>query len=345
MQKWGIFIILVIVVGVGAVKLDRKSPNFIEVGHGIKSNKTDTPLVLNCSVNYSRPTNPASVRVNWTRGVYVNRKLEHPYPALPAEQITMILGNNMINSTYTSAKKRSHLEAGDYVCEFFEGVKLLNKTHFTVVTAPYPSTSGYIPLKEHNHQYYRKIESIVQKTDDSAKLTCESKAFPEWNVTWFRITDKSENDAKLIEAGTLGKPEPITNTDNSQNIWIENSTILHIKKLTFDHRGYYLCISDNSVEPPLYLFTLIRVKDRLAPLWPVLALIGEVILLVLIIVICDFFSKKAMKNEDEAAGVVAKNPARPTNAAASAPPPPDADVKKGCEVRQRPAASPAKGGT
>jgi neuroplastin len=77
-----------------------------------------------------------------------------------------------------------------------------------------------------------------------------------------------------------------------------NETTFKITSAKVTDRGSYTCEASNE-HGSINQTTIIRVKDKLAPLWPFLGIVAEVIVLVAIIVIYEKkFANKSDQNED-----------------------------------------------
>lgn len=77
-----------------------------------------------------------------------------------------------------------------------------------------------------------------------------------------------------------------------------NETTFKIASAKITDKGSYMCVATNE-HGSINQTTIIRVKDKLAPLWPFLGIVAEVIVLVAIIVIYEKkFANKSDQNED-----------------------------------------------
>ncbi|CAG0880011.1 unnamed protein product [Darwinula stevensoni] len=139
----------------------------------------------------------------------------------------------------------------------------------------------YIPVDV--EPFHGKSINLVQ--GDRLHLECRVHGHPEFTITWHK-------DGKLLE-------------DDGRITLTNNNTTLDISDLQFEDRAVYMCLaknvrgSDNST-------ILVRVKDKLAALWPFLGICAEVILLSTIIF---FYERKRSKQEgDESEGPETANP-------------------------------------
>ncbi|XP_054580028.1 basigin-like [Eptesicus fuscus] len=124
-----------------------------------------------------------------------------------------------------------------------------------------------------------KIEAVTKSElgieGERVVLVCESRSFPpvtEW--AWYKINDTGD---QLLN-------------NKSQNKFVvssETRTELHIQELDLKaDPGQYACYGTNSEGKERAIITL-RLRSRLAALWPFLGVVTEVIVLVTIILACE----------------------------------------------------------
>jgi hypothetical protein len=93
----------------------------------------------------------------------------------------------------------------------------------------------------------------------------------------------------------------ITSIDNQiiQNDEVRHESIIEIKNVFKQNEGYYKCVVANNYGDFSRTMRL-RVKDRLAPLWPFLGVLGQVLLLITILFSCHKYKqfKKTKQNKD-----------------------------------------------
>ncbi|KAL5004065.1 hypothetical protein ScPMuIL_017521 [Solemya velum] len=192
-----------------------------------------------------------------------------------------------------SILKPENKDGGEYTCNF-----IFNHGQRNL------SVPVNFYAKPHAEMKEKKSKNLAQ--DSTLILRCTTYGHPAPNVTWFK------GDLEL---------EPEKDTRISINGQYPNSE-LHIVELDFDDRGDYICEASSGHFPnsTMRATILIRIKDKLAALWPFLATVAEVIILCIIIFICE--KRKSKEVEDDADGA--------TDNAANAQ-----DHKGKDEVRQR----------
>lgn len=121
-------------------------------------------------------------------------------------------------------------------------------------------------------------------------LVCKSESFPavtKW--LWYKMSD---NGDQVL-------------TNNSQNKFVvvsEDKTELHIQNLDLEaDPGKYACNGTNAEGTGQAVITL-RVRNRLAALWPFLGIVAEVLVLVTIIFIYEKRRKPDEVLDDEDTG-------------------------------------------
>lgn len=123
---------------------------------------------------------------------------------------------------------------------------------------------------------FAKSLNLVQ--GDTLTLHCEAIASPIPKITWYK-------DDEIIN-GTEDRVEFKTNDAN-----VSNAKLI-IKDLDYDDRATYMCIAENGIADRVNASILVRVKDKLAALWPFLGICAEVAILCAIIFI---YEKKRVK--------------------------------------------------
>lgn len=125
-----------------------------------------------------------------------------------------------------------------------------------------------------------KSRNLVQ--GDKLHLECNVQSHPFSSVIW-----KKDNE-------TLKK-------DATNRVFLNENRTLIIFDLQFSDKGDYTCVATNSVNSTS-MPVLVRVKDKLAALWPFLGIVAEVVILCIIIFICEKRRSKDMEDEYDNAG-------------------------------------------
>ncbi|XP_037562933.1 neuroplastin [Dermacentor silvarum] len=144
-----------------------------------------------------------------------------------------------------------------------------------------------------------------QVEGDPLTLSCKASGVPTPVVTWFK------DDEPLNISDPRVTLEPINNVSDAK---------LVIQDLNFDDRAQYTCVASNGISNET-MTVLVRVKDKLAALWPFLGICVEVAVLCAIIFI---YEKKRVKPDFEESDT----DQNPENKNLS-------DQKEGQDIRQR----------
>ncbi|XP_023242995.1 basigin-like [Centruroides sculpturatus] len=123
---------------------------------------------------------------------------------------------------------------------------------------------------------FAKSLNLVQ--GDTLTLHCEAVAAPMPKLTWYK-------DDELIN-GTEDRVEFRTDDAN-----VSHAKLI-IKDLDYEDRATYMCLAENGIAEAVNATILVRVKDKLAALWPFLGICAEVAILCAIIFI---YEKKRVK--------------------------------------------------
>jgi len=111
---------------------------------------------------------------------------------------------------------------------------------------------------------------------------CNTSGDPRIMFTW---DEKLENESKFDNHSSGHRQDLIT-------------SILYFTEIKDDDRGTYLCMASNRLGDT-YAKVEVRVKDKLAALWPFLGIVAEVVILCIIIFIYEKRRNKATEEEDE----------------------------------------------
>ncbi|XP_076443226.1 basigin-like [Babylonia areolata] len=171
--------------------------------------------------------------------------------------------------------------AGLYTCT--AEYKVDQETHAINIDVPYYATPKVLP--------FDKSKNLVQ--EEVLVVKCQVLGYPKPMISWMKgntiiqpVGDKSHY--KLAPADTYdGK-----SIDNAQ---------LSINKVDFDDAGEYKCVARQRRWPAFNStqVILVRVKDKLAALWPFLGIVAEVVILCTIIFVYEKKRNKDAMMEDE----------------------------------------------
>ncbi|XP_024424898.3 basigin [Desmodus rotundus] len=185
----------------------------------------------------------------------------------------IVLKEDELSSRTTQYEVDTDERSGQYLCIFLSDPK-----HQTSVDVRGPPKVKAVKKSEHATEG----EMIV--------LTCKSESFPpvtKW--MWYKITEAGDQVL----------------TNNSQNKFVVSSdtkTELHMQNLDLEaDPGQYACNGTNTEGTDQAIITL-RVRNRLAALWPFLGIVAEVLVLVTIIFIYEKRRKSDDILDDEDAG-------------------------------------------
>ncbi|KAM9461451.1 basigin [Clarias gariepinus] len=145
------------------------------------------------------------------------------------------------------------------------------------------AVNGALLVMAHKH-------SENANENDKAVLVCDCHSYPlvnDW--TWYRVT---ESGNEMIANGT--ERYTIKSTPNNSTLTIEN--------LNNEDGGDYVCSGQNSMGTQSSDKIHLRVRSRLAALWPFLGIVVEVIILITIIFIYEKRRKPDEINDDDDSG-------------------------------------------
>lgn len=159
-------------------------------------------------------------------------------------------------------------DIGEYLCGFeHNGVKY-NQT----------VSLGADPFV---YRFESKSKNLVE--GDPLVLDCKAKGHPLPVAAWLK-------DGLPIDTS-----DPRVSFQEFEGV--ENAT-LRIENLNYSDRADYMCVATNSEGASANSTILVRVKNKLAALWPFLGICAEVIVLCIIIYIYEKRRSKKMEEED-----------------------------------------------
>jgi len=228
-----------------------------EAGRGIIL-LPEKELRLMCSL----PTPPGCELLQWRKG---------DKPMLATEDGTIIISNCSL-----VIKKAKEKDNGDYTCF----------TSSLSATIKVRSKPVFYDLEE-GSKTGGKSANIVEGEKLELRCRLRNEEFQHnFTIRWFMGKD----DPRYVK--------PLPDVDNPRLIITgnqQNTSTLLIESVAFTDRAYYVCEADNGVVVTNSTIH-VRVKDKLAALWPFLGIVGEVIILCTIIFI---YEKRRVKPDFE----------------------------------------------
>ncbi|KRY36287.1 Neuroplastin [Trichinella spiralis] len=126
---------------------------------------------------------------------------------------------------------------------------------------------------------------------ETAELSCPVYGYPMPNIVWKRENEDLIVDYKFNIRMLVANDSGRIHFESCNGI--ANGTLI-IRDATYDDRASYTCVATNEFGSDNFT-VLIRVKDKLAALWPFLGIVTEVVILMIAIFI---FEKRRTKHEE-----------------------------------------------
>lgn len=184
--------------------------------------------------------------------------------------------------------------AGDYFCRALNqsGQADANESQMIKVrTMPF--------IRDFDEKLSHTGGSVTKIEGERLELDCSVPSeYGKVKITWLRSQDA--DDEKSMTPISESDPTPSTRSPfepatymahTEQSILVQpindQGKRLLIESVRQEHRGYYICLADNEVTERYKKVVYLRVKDKLAALWPFLGIITEIFILLTIIQIWD----------------------------------------------------------
>lgn len=178
-------------------------------------------------------------------------------------------------------------EQGHEKVDIDDGVLTLKDLRNAEITPEYYCKSSESDEKQ---EFTKQIEPFLMVPEK------QSFTVTEGGTTTFKCHILYGNDNEITWSWTHNNTS--SNIEASDDITItsnQTQSVLIIKNVDTSHKGDTFCVATNKFGSHSAKFTL-RVKDMLAALWPILAIVAEVLILCIIIFI---YEKKCSKKPEQ----------------------------------------------
>lgn len=195
---------------------------------------------------------------------------------------------NRNNNSLMMYNTKKSVHEGNYTCVFSSPSK--DEGHILVRAKPEVTLESEL--------YVSGTSSINIIEGDNLRLVCKLKSndsFSNSNLVFSWQVQPEDESVEPVEA----------KENNIANLYLENegndgqpASTLTISPIGYTHRAFYTCQVSNEIGTGK-IRVLIRVKDRLAALWPFLLILAEVIILCTVIFVYEKRRQKPGDLEDE----------------------------------------------